>query len=57
MTEQEKNDQIFKALTRAGKSAEAADVLAVAKALEANYSIQDVSDEVLETRIEIEASK
>lgn len=57
MTEQEKNDQIFKALTRAGKSAEAADVLAVAKALEENYSIQDVSDEVLETRIEIEASK
>lgn len=57
MTTDEKMTQIFKALTRAGKPAETTDVLAIARALELNYTNTDVSDDILETRIELEASK
>ncbi len=57
MTEEETNLQIFKALKRAGKDGTDAQVIAVQKALAANYTNASASDDILETRIEVEASK
>ena len=57
MNEEETNLQIFKALKRAGKDGTEEQVIAVQKALAANYSNASASDDILETRIEVEASK